>query len=149
VRCCAELLCYSPAPAPSLMLLVTAMSLSVAFRVLREGARATRMCVLVLIVVVSWHLGAFSQHSVAGVQGRCQGRSFACREAWVSWCRCCGASCSKLFYPSRCLAMQGLGSRWGVGGHLRRKWPFMLTAIRLLQGIYRTDLRKGALIGGR
>jgi hypothetical protein len=25
--------------------------------------------VLVLVVVVSWHLGAFSQHPVAGVQG--------------------------------------------------------------------------------
>jgi hypothetical protein len=36
--------------------------------------------VLVLVVVLSWHLGAFSQHSVAGVQGLPSevARSFAC-----------------------------------------------------------------------
>jgi membrane protein required for beta-lactamase induction len=52
------------------VLLATTLSLLVVVRVLREGAGVWHnVDVLVLVVMLSWYLGAFSQHSVAGVQG--------------------------------------------------------------------------------
>jgi hypothetical protein len=123
-RCCCAALCcvavlFSTRSLPH-VLLDTALSLSVAVRVLRKGARATWVCWCWLLLCCHGTplvvLSPSTQHAVAGVQGlpSCRGRFFACGEAWVSWCRRCGASCSKLFYPSRCPACHV-----GAGGYVR------------------------------
>jgi hypothetical protein len=78
LRCAVRVLCtgcvavlFSTRSFPH-VLLVTALSLSVVVRVLREGARVTWVCWCWLLcchgtlVVLS---ACFSQHSVAGVQG--------------------------------------------------------------------------------
>jgi hypothetical protein len=63
----------------------TAMALSVAVRVLREEARVTWVC-WCCFFMMSWHLGAFSQQPVAGVQAGATkaGRLPAVRPAWVN-----------------------------------------------------------------
>jgi hypothetical protein len=72
--------------------------------------------------MMSWYLGAFSQQSVAG--GATKVGLLPAVGPGLSWCRCCGASYSKLFCPSRCLAMQGTGSPQSRGGSRRhRKGP--------------------------
>jgi hypothetical protein len=72
-RCCCALLCcvvvlFSTRSPPHAVLLATDLSLSVVVRVLRGGGYGN-VGVLVLVVVLSWCLGAFSQQPVAGVQG--------------------------------------------------------------------------------
>ena len=113
-RCCCALLCcvvvlFSTRSPPHAVLLATDLSLPVVVRVLRGGARVTWVCWCWLLCCRG--ALALSPSSQSLVCRGYQGRSFACSEAWTSWCRCCGASCSKLLCPLRCLAMQGLGSR--------------------------------------
>jgi hypothetical protein len=43
------------------------------------------------------------------VRRGCQGRSFACGEAWVSWCRCCGVQTAVGQVPSADCQMGNLG----------------------------------------
>jgi hypothetical protein len=119
--CCAVLLCcvavlFSTRSPPHAVLLATALSFSVVVRVLREGARVTWVCWcwLLCALVVPWcFLPAASRWCAGGYQGR----YFACSEAWVSWCRCCGASCSKLLCRSITMSCHA-----GVGISLRRRF---------------------------